>query len=377
MSFIRIVYYSALAGGWGAFLGWLLAEILFFHAGQAGGSVQVAAIGALVGAAIGLGLSVVAGLANGQLAQIAMRALPGVVAGGFGGALGSFVGDLLYPYLGRAPGWMIVGIGIGIVEGLYERSASKLRNGLIGGALGGLLGGLLFDPIVHLVAHGSGMSSRAAAFVILGAAIGALIGLVQVVLKDAWLTVLDGYRPGRQLILSRAVTALGRGDHLPLPFLGPMNAGIESEHVRIVRQSNGAFVLEDNQSKLGTRLNNQPLMQPTVLSDGDVIKFGTNFVRFNERRRKGGQEPISPAFQGQVRAAPPPPPVRKPAPAAPPGPTAPPRPVAQPKPAAPSRPEGIPPSPAPRTTGGKPDKPPARPAAPGSIPPPPPPRKKS
>jgi hypothetical protein len=311
MSFVRIVYYSALAGGWGAFVGWLLAEFLFFRSDQAGGSAQVAAIGALVGAAIGLGLSVVAGLADGRLSQVAMRALPGIVAGGFGGALGSFIGNVIYlvlPLVGRPLGWMIVGIGIGAVEGFYERSASKLRNGLIGGALGGLLGGALFDPIKDWIAHGSGMSSRAAAFVILGIAIGALVGLVQVVLKDAWLTVLDGYRPGRQLILSRPVTPLGRGDHLQLPFLGPMNAGVESEHVRIIRQANGSFVVEDNHSKSGTRLNNQPLTQPAMLNDGDVIKFGTNFVRFNERRRHKGQEPLTPAFQGQVRAAPPPPP---------------------------------------------------------------------
>ena len=351
MSFVRIVYYSALAGGWGAFVGWLIAEILFFQSGEAGGSVQVAAIGALVGAAIGFALSVVAGLANGRLSQIAMRALPGLVAGGFGGAIGSFVGDLLYPFLGRAPGWMIVGIGIGVVEGLYERSASKLRNGLIGGALGGLLGGLLFDPLLHHVAHGSGMSSRAIAFVILGIAIGALIGLVQVVLKDAWLTVLDGYRPGRQVILSRPVTFLGRGDHLQLPFLGPMNAGLESEHVRIARQPSGSFVVEDNHSQLGTRLNNQPLTRPTELHDGDVIKFGTNFVRFNERHRKQGQEPLTTSFQGQVKAAPPPPPVRKTAAGA-----------SENKPATP------PPQPKPAAV---------RPPSPGGIPPPPPPRKKS
>jgi hypothetical protein len=353
MSFTRIVYYSALAGGWGAFVGWLLAELLFFQAGQAGGSAQVAAIGALVGAAIGLGLSIVAGVADGRLSQVALRALPGVVAGGFGGALGSFVGNLIYlvlPLLGRAPGWMIVGVGIGVVEGLYERSASKLRNGLIGGALGGLLGGALFDPIRNWVAHGSGMSSRATAFVILGIAIGALIGLVQVVFKDAWLTVLDGYRPGRQLILSRSVTALGRGDHLSLPFLGPMNATIESEHVRIVRQANGSFAVEDNRTKSGTRLNNQPLTQPATLNDGDVIKFGTNFVRFNERRRKHGQEPLTPAFQGQVRAAPPPPP-RKVGGTSGDGPAV--------KPAAP------------------PVKPAARSPSSGAIPPPPPPRKKT
>jgi hypothetical protein len=365
MSFVRIVYYSALAGGWGAFIGWLLAEMLFFRAGQAEGTVQAAAVAALVGGAVGLGLSVVGGLANGRLSQIALRALPGVVTGGFGGAVGGLVGDVLYqllPSLGRAPGWMIVGMGIGMVEGVYERSASKLRNGLIGGALGGLLGGVLFDPILHSVVHGSGMSSRAIAFVILGLAIGALVGLVQVVLKDAWLTVLDGYRPGRQLILSRQVTALGRGDHLPLPFIGPMNAGIEAEHVRIVRQPNGSFVVEDNHSQTGTRLNNQPLLQPAVLNDGDVIKFGTNFVRFNERHRQKGQEPVTAAFQGQVQAAPPPPPLRKP-----------------PAPSAPVSSAGggqLNATGTPSKPAAAPTKPAARSPSSGTIPPPPPPRKK-
>src|SRR6185437_4243340 len=52
------------------------------------------------------------------------------------------------------------------------------------------------------------------------------------------------------------------------------------------------------------------LTAAAVLKNGDVIKFGTNFVGFNERKREHGDEPVTPAFQGQVRAAPPPPPVK-------------------------------------------------------------------
>ena len=119
-----------------------------------------------------------------------------------------------------------MGAGIGVVEGLYERSPAKLRNGLIGGGIGGLLGGILFDPIFRLMASSSsGMSSRATAFVILGMCIGILIGLVKVVFKDAWLTVLDGYRPGRELILSDAQTILGRAEYASLPFMGRNDSG--------------------------------------------------------------------------------------------------------------------------------------------------------
>ncbi|HUY90391.1 MAG TPA: FHA domain-containing protein [Pirellulales bacterium] len=357
MSLVRLVYYGALSGGWAALVGWLLAELLFFRSGAAADRLQVAASGGLVGCAIGFGLGAVAAAANGRWKQILSRGLPGFVGGGFGGALGAFLGDVLFGLgLPRALGWMVMGLTIGSVEGLYERSANKLRNGLIGGALGGLLGGALFAPIQLGVSHGAGMSSRAAAFVILGVSIGAMIGLVQVVLKQAWLTVLDGYRAGRQLILSRQVTMLGRGDHLPLPFLGPMNRELESEHVKITRQANGAYLVEDNHTKLGTRLNNQPLLQPAVLKDGDVIKLGGNFVRFNERKRKHGEEPISAAPTFQVRPAPPPPPIRKPAPPA----------------SKPIAPAASPPA-KPQVAAGP--KPSAGPVRPGAIPPPPPPRK--
>ena len=105
------------------------------------------------------------------------------------------------------------------------------------------------------------MSSRATAFVILGVCIGALIGLAQVILRDAWLTVLDGYRPGRQLILSHAVTVVGRAEHLPLPFIGPMNKDVELEHLKILRQPNGSYLLENNRSRIGTRLNDQTVQE--------------------------------------------------------------------------------------------------------------------
>ncbi|HUY34818.1 MAG TPA: FHA domain-containing protein [Pirellulales bacterium] len=366
MSLIRLVYYSGVIGGWAALVGWVLAEWLYYRHGEAEGVGELAVVGGLVGAAIGLGLNVVAGLANGQWKQLVFRAVPGLAAGAMAGAVGTAVGETLFRFgLPRACGWMILGLGVGAVEGLYDLAPRKLRNGLIGGALGGLLGGFLFDPIGTLVggSGGSGMSSRAAGFVILGLAVGALIGLAQVVLREAWLTVLDGYRAGRQLILSQPVTCLGRGDHLPLPFLGPMNAELESEHTRIARQANGSYVVEDNHSRLGTRLNNQAISAPTVLKDGDVIKIGTNFVRFNERqRRTGGAPAVQPGgFQGQVRAAPPPPVRTAPPPA---------KPAAMPPKSSVAGPAVAPPTPTKPAA-----SPPATPPRPGGIRPPPPPRR--
>jgi hypothetical protein len=212
------------------------------------------------------------------------------VGGGLGGIAGGLIGNVLYEHgLPRAIGWLIMGLGIGVVEGVYEKSGRKLRNGLLGGGLGGFCGGVLFDPIVNWTATASGMSSRATAFVVLGMCIGGAVSLAQVVLKDAWLTVVDGYRTGRQLSLTQPITVLGRSDQLALPFLGPMNKDVDAEHLRIIHGPDGKYLLEDNHSKLGTRLNSQPVRGPAPLKDGDVIRLGANLVRFNERRRKPGR----------------------------------------------------------------------------------------
>ncbi len=296
MSLGRLIYYSAIIGGWSALVGWLVSELTL---SPDGGWLSVALTCALVGAAIGIGLNLVAGMANGRLTQQLKRVGPGLVAGGVGGFVGGLLGNILVGLLGmhfRAIGWMVMGAGIGVVEGLYERSPAKLRNGLIGGAVGGLVGGFLFDPIFRLMASSSsGMSSRATAFVILGMCIGILIGLVKVVFKDAWLTVLDGYRPGRQLILSDAQTVLGRAEYAALPFMGRNDNELELVHVRIVRQPNGRFMLEDNKTKDGTRLNNVRVDVPTVLNDGDVIRLGYNSIKFSERHRNTSEDAAPPA----------------------------------------------------------------------------------
>lgn len=314
MSFARQVYLSAILSGWAAFLGWGVSEAVVGALGLEGDFAEVLIRGGLVGGAIGAGLGAVGGLANGSASQILKRAVSGVFVGAIGGAWGSIVGQGFYAIgFPRALGWLVAGLGIGVADGLFDRSQAKIRNGLIGGGLGGLVGGILFLPVASAAQSSSGMFSRALGFTIVGICIGALIGLVQVVLKRAWLTVLDGYRVGRQLILHPAGATLGRGEHLPLPFLGPMNQELEVEHLRITFRPPGSFVAEDAGTLIGSRLNNQALKAPTLLKDGDVLKIGHNFIRFNERARsKDEPAPTSTAATiPQVRVAPPPPPVKK------------------------------------------------------------------
>jgi len=302
MSFRRFVYYSAVVAGWGALAAWLVAEIVL-RATAAAGTAEALVVGILLGTAIATSLRVVSaiattGLSPGTWSRELPRWAVGALVGGVGGGLGAGLGQLLFAGAGwpRALGWAVVGLAVGAADGAAEGSSRKLRNGLLGGALGGLFGGWLFD---RLAAPGADVGARAVAFVALGVSIGAFVGLAQVVLREAWLTVLEGFRPGRRLILAQQTTVLGRGDHLPLPLLGYTARDLDSEHARIVRRPGGTFVVEDLDSGLGTAVNGQPIQGPIPLADGDLLRLGGNILRFNvraggSREAAGGKNATAP-----------------------------------------------------------------------------------
>src|SRR5207248_686670 len=69
----------------------------------------------------------------------------------------------------------------------------------------------------------------------------------------------------------------------------------EPTHLKITKQPDGRYLLEDNKSRSGTFVNGQPIMGPTPLSDGDAIQLGVNVVRFNERAKHSGLPKLPPA----------------------------------------------------------------------------------
>ena len=66
------------------------------------------------------------------------------------------------------------------------------------------------------------ITSRAAGFVAVGLCIGGAVGLTHLLLRHAWLTVLDGDRPGRQVILTGSEPDPGQRPERrpPLPARG-------------------------------------------------------------------------------------------------------------------------------------------------------------
>lgn len=71
------------------------------------------------------------------------------------------------------------------------------------------------------------------------------------------------------------LTTLGRA---PTNTIRVPDSFSSSEHARIARR-NGQWWLEDRKSRNGTTLNHAPVIQPTVITNGDIIGIGSLHFR--------------------------------------------------------------------------------------------------
>jgi hypothetical protein len=276
-----------------------------------------------VGVALALGLvDALWNFALHQLRAIVVRVAVALLVGGLGGLLGGLVSEGLYELaenvLGGPKGaafgvvgpalvvfgWTLVGLLVGVAPGAFDLAAAvargkdpggagrKVRNGLLGGGVGGLLGGVLS---VLLRATWEGLfkdtpsqrlwSPSATGFMALGACIGLLIGLAQVILKEAWLKVEAGFRAGRELILTKPEITIGRSEACDVGLFG--DNGNERVHARL-RHEGGRYVLADAGTPGGTWVNDERIAGPRPLRAGDAIRVGRYVLRFGERHPQGG-----------------------------------------------------------------------------------------
>jgi hypothetical protein len=310
MSFKLLIYYCAVCGGWAALAGWALGLVLGQIAQDSLFRVMIE--GLCVGMLVALALGFVDILWNTGGRQMSQALLRGLVVAGIGcvsGLLGAAVGQVLVLLAGWVAhrdidilgvvGWVLSGLLIGASVGVCEwwqhrrrgeaaaGAARKVRNGLLGGLLGGLIGTTLYWALrlglTALLRRDDMLSSGAWGFVALGLCIGLFIGLAQVIFKEAWVRVEEGFRAGRELILSKDEVTIGRAESCDIGLFG--DAGIERTHARILLR-NHCYLLADAGTEGGTFLNDQRVGQPTPLHDGDVIRLGKSRLRFGERQKK-------------------------------------------------------------------------------------------
>ena len=304
MSFRWFIYYCSLLGGCAAYLGWAIGRVptVQHHV------LQAAVKGLFLGLLLALVLTIIDTLWNlsGQKSfTVVFRLIVASLVGSLGGFLGGMIGQSLYARTNMAVfllfGWAITGLLIGIAPGLFDlfsrlvanedaRGASrKVISGVLGGTLGGIVGGILFLLLSGGWASALGdranelWSPSATGFVALGLCIGLFIGLAQVILKVAWIEVVEGFRAGRELILSGSRLTIGRAEGCEIALFG--DNAIEKQHATIQLEG-GRYFVEDMQTPGGTFVNGTRIHDRTALQAGDEIQVGRAVLRFGERAKR-------------------------------------------------------------------------------------------
>lgn len=234
------------------------------------------AVGFLVGGVGGFVSTVIATLAYIPLNQLAEAQM------GDSGSMTGFA--FMIQMVGRSLAWGIAGTAMGLGQGLALRSKRLVLYGLIGGIVGGLFGGLLFDPIDMILLppdKPSAWLSRLIGLAVIGASVGAMIGVVELLARDAWLRMTQGPLTGKEFFLFKDLMRIGSSPRSDVYLFN--DAAVAKQHASI-RTLGDEFEIEAHEVTSPVLHNTRPV-QHARLRHGDTITIGrTSFVF---QRRKG------------------------------------------------------------------------------------------
>jgi hypothetical protein len=298
MSLRRFLYYCWLWGACATVVGWLFGQCVGMPR-----SPDSVARDVLPGLALGLALGVVDALSTRSPQHLLAASWPiaaGAVFGAIGGGLNGIVTDALLETIRgqevQLVGWAIMGALIGAGPGFGDLIATimqrqnvimpirKIRNGVIGGAVGGVVGGgavlglRALWPRIGIAPTEDLWTTMAAEQAVSGAGVGLVFGLVQVVLREAWVQVESALGRGSAILLSRTETSLGSAGDVELypdAEVAPIHA--------FIRRTGADFILTDAGTAAGTHVNDRLIDGAVALHSGDLIRIGRNTLLFLRR----------------------------------------------------------------------------------------------
>jgi len=326
MSLQAKTFLNLLAGGLAGVLAWTLTDLTGWFADVLGASEVINGgkyllWGAIFGLLLGLLLAVVDSLSLESRRRMTETLALGAGIGAFGGWVGLWLGQTVFGIivgtggneitspgrffvllLARALGWGLIGGIVGAAQGAPSRSPLVARQGAFGGLIGGFLGGTAFQILNGL--GFAAITSRLVALVAVGALAGFFVGVVQNLFKQAWIRVVLGKNEGKEYLISKPITTVGRGELSDIglygdPNIAPTHIAIES----LAAQNRHRLRFVGEGGKRGTSyapplVNGQPVANEIWLADGDTIQIGRRTLLFHEKAtRRSGASP-APVGQG-------------------------------------------------------------------------------
>lgn len=267
----------ALVGGLAAFMIGSVEGILARNYGRA-----------LKGGVIGLVVGFVGGIFSNYAANVIffLTLVFGFGVMGAGDPRHSLMG-FITAVIARSLAWMVAGMTVGLGPGMALKSKKLTLNGFIGGMIGGLIGGILFDPINWVVSGGTletGVEiSRAIGFCVIGAMAGYMIGIVEMLAKNAWLLMTAGPLKGKQFIVYKNPTIIGSSPKCEVYIF--KDPAIEPFHAAVHTVRDG-YEIEDKNTPGGTWINGQKIKRKR-LQGGDEIKIGEAKFTYSEKEKSG------------------------------------------------------------------------------------------
>jgi hypothetical protein len=263
----------------------LVAGFIGLFIGAADGLICRLPRRALLSGVVGLLVGFVGGFVFGMLANIVYAPLTHLAMKQWEtGAASMTTLGFVIQLVGRSLAWGLAGCAMGLGQGIALRSMRLLLYGLLGGVIGGLLGGLLFDPVYFFLQgpdKPGALLSRLVGIAVIGASVGAMIGVVELLARDAWLRMTQGPLTGKEFLLFKDVMNIGSS---PRSDIYLFNDSLVADHHAVIRTVGDECEIEARQSTAPVLLNNRSTPRAR-LRHGDNVTIGRTVFVF--QRRKG------------------------------------------------------------------------------------------
>lgn len=263
----------------------------------------------IVAGMIGLGIGATDGIVCHLPRRAILGGLVGLLIGFVGGLLSSVIANVIYIPLNRMASaqlvsssdgaralgfllqmiarmfaWTLAGSAMGLGQGIALRSKRLLAYGFLGGIIGGLLGGLLFDPLNMIILRGKDIGadwSRLLGFFVIGAAVGAMIGLVELLSRDAWLRMIEGPLAGKEFLIFRDVMNIGASPKSEIYLFNDANVAATHATLRTIGDETEITARD----RVHPLLVNGNAIKTARLRHGDRIIIGSTSFLFEQRQR--------------------------------------------------------------------------------------------